>query len=88
MPSSGGLPSPKYVSEAVPNAKIAMMTQNAEQQNEMAAGVKWYADTYKNESIVFDQEYANAQFPWATAATAKFSGANAVVVSWVSSVAS
>jgi ABC-type branched-subunit amino acid transport system substrate-binding protein len=77
----------KYVSEAIPSAKIAVMTQNSEQQNEMSAGVKWYADTYKNESIVFDQEYANAQFPWATAATAaKLSGANAVVVSWLSSV--
>jgi ABC-type branched-subunit amino acid transport system substrate-binding protein len=75
----------KYVSEAIPGAKVAMMTQNAEQQNEMAAGVRWYADTYKNESIVFDQEYANAQFPWATAATAaRLSGANAVVVSWIS----
>jgi ABC-type branched-subunit amino acid transport system substrate-binding protein len=77
----------KYVSEAVPGAKIAMMTQNAEVQTEMAAGVRWYADTYKNESVVFDQLYANAQFPWATAAeAAKFSGANAVVVSWISSV--
>ncbi len=28
----------KYVSEAVPGAKIALMTQNAEQQREMAAG--------------------------------------------------
>ena len=28
----------KYVSEAVPGAKIALMTQNAEQQKEMAAG--------------------------------------------------
>jgi ABC-type branched-subunit amino acid transport system substrate-binding protein len=75
----------KYVSDTVPSAKIAMMTQNSEQQNEMAAGVRWYANTYKNESIVFDQLYANAQFPWATAAeAAKLSGANAVVVSWVS----
>jgi ABC-type branched-subunit amino acid transport system substrate-binding protein len=75
----------KYVSEAVPSAKIAMMTQNAEQQNEMAAGVRWYANTFKNESVVFDQEYANAQFPWATAAeAARLSGANAVVVSWIS----
>ncbi len=75
----------KYVSEVIPGAKVAMMTQNAEEQREMAAGVKWYADTYKNESVVFDQEYANAQFPWATAAAAaKFSGANAVVVSWIS----
>lgn len=77
----------KYVSEAIPGAKIALMTQNAEEQNEMAAGVKWYVNTYKNESLVFDQEYANAQFAWATAAAAaKFSGANAVVVSWISSV--
>jgi ABC-type branched-subunit amino acid transport system substrate-binding protein len=77
----------KYVSEAVPNAKIAMMTQNAELQKEMAAGVRWYANTYKNESVVFDQLYANAQFPWATAAeAAKLSGANAVVVSWISTV--
>lgn len=75
----------KYVSEAVPGAKIALMTQNAEQQREMAAGVRWYANTYKNESIVFDQLYANAQFPWATAAAAaKLSGANAAVVSWLS----
>ncbi len=65
----------KYVSEAVPGANIAMMTQNAEQQNEMSAGVRWYANTFKNESVVFDQEYANAQFPWATAAeAAKLSG--------------
>ena len=64
-----------------------MMTQNAEVQKEMAAGVRWYANTYKNESVVFDQLYANAQFPWATAAeAAKLSGANAVVVSWISSV--
>jgi len=77
----------KYVSQAIPGAKIAMMTQNAEQQNEMTAGVKWYADTFKNESLVFDQEYASAQFPWATAAAAaKFSGANAVIVSWLSTV--
>jgi ABC-type branched-subunit amino acid transport system substrate-binding protein len=76
----------KYVSQAIPGAKIALMTQNAEQQREMAAGVRWYADTYGNESIVFDQLYANAQFAWATAAAAaKFSGANAVVVSWISS---
>jgi ABC-type branched-subunit amino acid transport system substrate-binding protein len=75
----------KYVSEAIPGAKIAMMTQNAQQQKEMAAGVKWYAGTYKNESVVFDQVFSNAQFPWATAAAAaKFSGANAVVVSWLS----
>jgi ABC-type branched-subunit amino acid transport system substrate-binding protein len=77
----------KYVSEAVPGAKIALMTQNAEEQNEMAAGVRWYINTYKNESVVFDEEYANAQFAWATAAAAaRFSGANAVVVSWISSV--
>jgi len=77
----------KYVSEAVPGAKIALMTQNAEQQREMAAGVRWYASTYNNESVVFDQLYANAQFPWATAAAAaKLSGANAVVVSWLSTV--
>jgi len=77
----------KYVSQVVPGAKIALMTENAEQQNEMTAGVKWYASTFKNESIVFDQEYANAQFPWATAAeAAKLSGANAVVVSWLSAV--
>jgi branched-chain amino acid transport system substrate-binding protein len=82
-----GAAAAKYVSQVVPNAKIALMTQNSEQQNEMSAGVRWYANTYKNESIVFDQEYANAQFAWATAATAvKFSGANAVVVSWLSSV--
>jgi ABC-type branched-subunit amino acid transport system substrate-binding protein len=75
----------KYVSEAVPGAKIAMMTQNAQQQKEMAAGVTWYANAYKNESVVFNQVYSNAQFPWATAAAAaKFSGANAVVVSWLS----
>jgi len=74
----------KYVSEAVPGAKIALMTQNADQQKEMSAGVQWYADTYKNESIIFNQQYANSQFPWATAAeAAKFSGANAVVVSWL-----
>lgn len=74
----------KYVSQAVPGAKIALMTQNAEQQREMAAGVRWYASTYKNESVVFDQLYANAQFPWATAAAAaKLSGATAVVVSWL-----
>ncbi len=77
----------KYVSEAVPGAKVALMTQNAEQQREMAAGVRWYASTYKNESLVFDQLYANAQFPWATAAAAaKLSGANAVVVSWLPTV--
>ena len=77
----------KYVSEAVPGAKIALMTQNADQQVEMAAGVKWYASTFKNESIVFDQLYANAQFPWGTAAeAAKFSGANAVIVSWLPTV--
>jgi ABC-type branched-subunit amino acid transport system substrate-binding protein len=77
----------KYVSEAVPGAKVALMTQNAEQQREMAAGVRWYASTYKNESVVFDQLYANAQFPWATAAAAaKLSGANAVVVSWLPTV--
>ncbi|MDG7016685.1 MAG: ABC transporter substrate-binding protein [Nitrososphaerota archaeon] len=76
----------KYVSEAVPHAKIAIMEQNAEPQKEMAAGVSWFANTYKNESVVFDQLYANAQFPWATAAAAaKTSGANAVVVSWLSS---
>lgn len=75
----------KYVSEAIPQARIALMTENAEQQREMAAGVKWYANTFKNESIVFDQLYANAQFPWATAAAAaKVSGADAVVVSWLS----
>jgi ABC-type branched-subunit amino acid transport system substrate-binding protein len=75
----------KYVSEAIPGAKIALMTQNGEEQNQMAAGVRWYANTFKNESIIFDQVYANAQFPWATAAEAvKFSGANAVVVSWIS----
>lgn len=74
----------KYVSEAVPAARIALMTQNAEQQREMAAGVRWYASSYKNESVVFDQLYANAQFPWATAAAAaKVSGATAVVVSWL-----
>jgi len=77
----------KYIAEAVPGAKVALMTQNAEQQREMAAGVRWYADTYKNESIVFDQLFANAQFPWGTAAAAvKFSGANAVVVSWLPTV--
>ncbi len=74
----------KYVSEAVPDAKIALMTQNADQQKEMSAGVRWFADTYKNESVVFDQLYANAQFPWGTASeAAKFSGANAVIVSWL-----
>jgi ABC-type branched-subunit amino acid transport system substrate-binding protein len=74
----------KYVSQVVPGPKIALMTQNAETQKEMAAGVRWYADTFKNESVVFDQVFSNAQFPWATpAAAAKFSGANAVVVSWV-----
>ena len=46
----------KYVSEAVPGAKIALMTQNAEEQNEMAAGVRWYINTYKNESVVFDED--------------------------------
>jgi hypothetical protein len=75
----------KYVSESVPHAKIALMTQNADQQREMASGVRWFASNYKNESVVFDQLYANAQFPWATAAAAaKLSGANAVVVSWIS----
>ncbi len=75
----------KYVSEAVPSARIALMTQNAGQQKEMAAGVNWYASTYKNESIVFNEVFSNAQFPWATAAAAaKLSGANAVVVSWIS----
>lgn len=74
----------KYVSEAVPHAKIALMTQNAEQENEMSEGVRWFASTYKNESLVFDQEFENAQFPWATAATsAKYSGADAVIVSWL-----
>jgi ABC-type branched-subunit amino acid transport system substrate-binding protein len=74
----------KYVSQTIPDAKIALMTQNADQQKEMSAGVRWYANTYKNESIVFDQVYANSQFPWATAATAvKFSSANAVIVSWL-----
>ncbi|MDG6979431.1 MAG: ABC transporter substrate-binding protein [Nitrososphaerota archaeon] len=73
----------KYVSEVVPHAKIAIMEQNAEPQMEMAAGVRWFANNYRNESVVFDQLYANAQFPWATAAAAaKTSGANAVVVSW------
>jgi len=77
----------KYVSESVPGAKIALMTQNAEQQREMAEGVRWYASTFKNDSVVFDQLYANAQFPWATAAAAaKMSGANAVVVSWLPTV--
>lgn len=77
----------KYVSETSPGAKIALMTQNAEQQREMATGVRWFASTYGNESVVFDQVYANAQFPWATAAAAaKLSGANAVVVSWISTV--
>jgi len=77
----------KYVSVVVPGPKIALMTQNANVQNEMAAGVRWYADTYRNESVVFDQVYSNAQFPWATAAAAaKFSGANAVVVSWLPTV--
>jgi ABC-type branched-subunit amino acid transport system substrate-binding protein len=77
----------KYVSEVVPDRKIALMTQNAPEQKEMAAGVRWYADTYRNETIVFDQVFANSQFPWATAATAaKFSGANAVVVSWLPTV--
>jgi ABC-type branched-subunit amino acid transport system substrate-binding protein len=77
----------KYVSQAVPGAKVALMTQNAEQQKEMSAGVRWYASSYKNESIVFDQTYANAQFPWATAgAAARFSGANAVIVSWLPTV--
>jgi len=77
----------KYVSEAVPGAKIALMTQNAEQQREMTQGVRWYASAYNNESVVFDQLYANAQFPWATAAAAaKLSGANAVVVSWLPTV--
>ncbi len=77
----------KYVSEVVPSAKIALMTQNAEQQREMTAGVRWYASAYKNDTVVFDQLYANAQFPWATAAAAaKLSGANAVVVSWLPTV--
>ncbi|HVC26612.1 MAG TPA: ABC transporter substrate-binding protein [Nitrososphaerales archaeon] len=77
----------KYVSEAVPGAKIALMTQNAEQQREMSQGVRWYASTFKNDTVVFDQLYANAQFPWATAAAAaKLSGANAVVVSWLPTV--
>lgn len=77
----------KYVSEVIPDAKIALMTQNAEQQNEMAAGARWFANTYKNETVVFDEDYANAQFAWATAAAAaRFSGANAVIVSWVSTV--
>jgi len=77
----------KYVSQAVPGAKVALMTQNAEQEREMSAGVNWYASTYNNESIVFNELYSNAQFPWATAAAAaKFSGANAVIVSWISSV--
>jgi ABC-type branched-subunit amino acid transport system substrate-binding protein len=74
----------KYVSQVVPSPKIALMTQNAETQKEMAAGARWYADTYKNESVVFDEVFSNAQFPWATpAAAAKFSGANAVIVSWI-----
>lgn len=74
----------KYVSQVVPNAKIALMTQNAVTQKEMAAGVRWYADTFRNESVVFDEVFSNAQFPWATpAAAAKFSGANAAVVSWI-----
>jgi ABC-type branched-subunit amino acid transport system substrate-binding protein len=74
----------KYVSQVVPGPKLALMTQNAATQREMAAGVRWFADTYKNESVVFDQVFSNAQFPWATpAAAAKFSGANAVLVSWV-----
>lgn len=77
----------KYVSEAVPGAKIALMTQNAEQQREMAEGARWYASTFRNVSVVFDQLYANAQFPWATAAAAaKLSGANAVIVSWLPTV--
>jgi branched-chain amino acid transport system substrate-binding protein len=75
----------KYVSEVTPGAKIALMTQNAEQQKEMEIGVRWYVSTSGNGSIVFDQLYANAQFPWATAAAAaKISGANAVVVPWIS----
>jgi ABC-type branched-subunit amino acid transport system substrate-binding protein len=74
----------KYVSQVVPDPKIALMTQNAVTQKEMAAGARWYADTFKNESVVFDQVFSNAQFPWATpAAAAKFSGANVVVVSWI-----
>ena len=77
----------KYVSEAVPSPKIALMTQNAPQQKEMTAGVRWYADTFRNETIVFDQVYANAQFAWATAAAAaKLSGANVVVLSWLPTV--
>jgi len=77
----------KYVSEVVPAPKIALMTQNAVTQKEMAAGVRWFANTYKNESIVFDQVFSNAQFPWATpAAAARFSGANAVVVAWLPTI--
>ena len=73
----------KYVSEAVPGAKVALMTQNSEEQREMAEGTRWFAGAYGNLSVVFDQTYTNSQFPWATAAAAaKFSGADAVILSW------
>jgi ABC-type branched-subunit amino acid transport system substrate-binding protein len=77
----------KYVAQVVPSPKIALMTQNAVTQKEMAGGVRWFAGAYNNETIVFDQVFSNAQFPWATpAAAAKFAGANAVVVSWLPTV--
>ena len=79
-----GAAAAKYVSEAIPNAKMALMTEDGEVQNEMAAGARWYANTYKNASIVYDQGFSSTVFPWATAAAAiQQSGANAVILAWL-----
>jgi branched-chain amino acid transport system substrate-binding protein len=79
-----GVATAKYVSEAIPNAKIALMAEDALEQKEMAAGVRWYVNTFKNASLVYDQSFTSTLFPWATAAAAiKASGANAVVLAWL-----
>jgi len=84
-----GVAAAKYVSEAIPNAKMALMTEDGEVQNEMAAGARWYANTYKNVSIVYDQGFSSTVFPWATAAAAiQQSGANAAVLAWLPGVGS
>jgi branched-chain amino acid transport system substrate-binding protein len=57
-----GVAAAKYVSEAVPNAKIALMSEDAQEQNEMAAGVRWYAHAFKNVSLAFDQTFTSAAF--------------------------
>jgi len=77
----------KYISEVVPSARIALLTQSAIEQTEMASGARWFADTYKNETVVYDQVYSSSQFPWGTAGeSAKIAGANAVIVSWLPTV--